>query len=959
MRLFNEKGVFIPLVAVTLTGVLGVLMYLGFDSWRSKRSSTRLSGLTKQICSSLASEPTLHAASIQSFYDQVVIAKATNELKNMELTGAYLYMPTMPSNFCLPNDGGCTPEDPIISDPDGIDFSDPRLLGPGNDCSLPCLAGSCDCKFFGTVDVNNPHNPFPDLVWDNTKNPGNMVACQLTGKFTNLLGEEKIVAAREIYTKRLRGNFNFDLTEGDPDIIVDEFPGVRIAIAPYVTTKVGDYRFRFPEEGSVLWNGGIHGDDIAEYPVGASAPWDKFYDPLYQFHQPGNRVKSFAYRPLAGQRPYNLPKPRTGYEMERPPGFSATCRYHDKLLDNPVDNCADPSQIWLDRTPLPPQLGDNAIDRELTTYRWTDAVQGCEQPDADPADCVLFSDREEMLAACMNPVSLIRNQFLSTIAEMLSRNASTRKNSQFLFVPPQHLPRGVNYNDPGALPLRDNNPIIMIDFGQDLANPTRTELFQLPFVSFDTGTREEPPGRVFGSPVSGGIGYVNPFRRSPTNDHLEEQFTKYQALLANQVRYCSHMFSGSNSGIERHPATGINFVNDAYEPNDAFGFEDNLRDPYGPMVNKSWDQDFPWVRSGFPDGTWNFSAAELMSSIGNVQLCPAEIGGVPLHAPPVIHRWCSGVIFTSDTAPGTCDDISGLAGVHSDTDGLDDATDNCPTIDNPIQEDFDNDNIGDVCDPDYSHATPNRTGVCQKPFQPVIPFDPADPGNPDQLLPNDLRADILGLIRYFAGENKAIGGAASAVGDPADGHTGLFPLISPADPFSAPGGLPLGDQDYYRDVQHNEAPVLLFTHQVISETEADAIRPYFDPSFGTGAPLQNVPFTIVYMPIYEDNRFQHERIAVPRFKHAFFIEDDEISAATANRNVLIVFSPNQADYNMEWSGEGFDIWQAELILDARTHPEPERYRRYWNYILSFAEENVVLSASNIVNYRLQNTEVKF
>ena len=71
-------------------------------------------------------------------------------------------------------------------------------------------------------------------------------------------------------------------------------------------------------------------------------------------------------------------------------------------------------------------------------------------------------------------------------------------------------------------------------------------------------------------------------------------------------------------------------------------------------------------------------------------------------------------------------------GVRSDQDGVLDDDDNCPNDENPGQEDFDSDDLGDVCDPDE-----DNDGVDD--VDDNCPFD----DNPDQ---TDLDEDGIGDV---------------------------------------------------------------------------------------------------------------------------------------------------------------------------------------------------------------------
>lgn len=69
--------------------------------------------------------------------------------------------------------------------------------------------------------------------------------------------------------------------------------------------------------------------------------------------------------------------------------------------------------------------------------------------------------------------------------------------------------------------------------------------------------------------------------------------------------------------------------------------------------------------------------------------------------------------------------IERVATIDSDSDGIDDSVDNCPSISNPNQEDDDNDGIGNLCDDDFLNVV-SPLSICENGFADIYPCNGYD-----------------------------------------------------------------------------------------------------------------------------------------------------------------------------------------------------------------------------------------
>lgn len=271
-------------------------------------------------------------------------------------------------------------------------------------------------------------------------------------------------------------------------------------------------------------------------------------------------------------------------------------------------------------------------------------------------------DKDELAIHCTNPAVLVRNSLLSSLIELASRHGQFRNLTEFLLVGTQHRdPPAANQIQPVS-----NNPTLLVPFGYDLAGQS----FQLPFITYYSGSDTIPGGisiptefvnaRIAKAAVSPTIrdGYVNPLSDLSSSPYQGTSDLDFQALLANQLRICLHLYSGGQAspqaGLYRFPVTmlsNLNFEPPANNPSgyiDAFGPVGATGTPWELVTSNysgtpRWTPACPWTTMGNPLvsppsnppvcadpgnlSTRRLNAAEVAASLGAIEDCPTDAFG--------------------------------------------------------------------------------------------------------------------------------------------------------------------------------------------------------------------------------------------------------------------------------------------------------------------------------------------
>jgi len=868
----RERGVFIPLLAVMALVILFILITFGLDSSSVRRASRNLEQFAEQTCREVAAKAVLQKQAAESFQKQINAAVSGNLVKDVTITEAVLLIPTMPRD----GDFGFAGEQPVPTPyvvsppglinglPAGRNFAD--ILGSSNACQINCINSVCtDCRFLGSS--RDGSAVFPDSMWDDYRNAGNTAACIISGTIQTVMSGSAELHARTVWKGSIHAPQDFPPVT--PTVVSADIPnlaGLVMVIAPEMQTRSDDVRFRF----SSLVHGQVYDTSVRQK-----------YDPLYSYSvtggSPGSNGFAQAGATIAGI-PYMLPVPSpiptdtpTPNLTPQPTG-TATSTPTRTFTPSPT-----PLHFVATKTPTPaptatptltPTIGIEPPDlisgkcrhsasgnnlncaTPLETDRnvpggsqYADLGDCAAVPSATPGvNCLETSDREEMLASCSNPAVLIRNSLTSMILELAMRHGELRNMTEVLIANPTNL-NPANYL---------NNPVEVIPFGADLAEPK----FEIPYVFYNSG---DQAGGVINTLSAA-------YHQFPSNIPADKQVRSYHRLEAGQLRWCYHMFYGTNNsgGRNRYDMSVPDLVNDRFEPNnpgEIYSFDPSLRQQSFPVWPKdTWDQECPWGTTGTSctyARTRGLNGPELVSAVGSVQLCPYEKYKVPT-------------------------------------------------------------------------PSPSGADICQK---------PADAVN------GDLRGDLLSTLCYLKGSNPS---SVCPTNFQALNSPGLFSIPNPAS--TQPLMASVGSYPAYLDSQNQLAPILLVTHQALTNSERDALK-----NLVREGHFDRRPITVVYIQTEADptNSATHHNIhnylpsVINDFKQAFDIPDPQFDPNSAigdhNRdNALIVLSPYLESYGCNQS-------------------TPEAcFSEYWYHLLQDNNENnIEVVARNLFFKRILNTRLKF
>ncbi|MCB0311276.1 MAG: hypothetical protein KDD42_08575, partial [Bdellovibrionales bacterium] len=366
IRSTREEGVYTVLAGILIGAVFFFLISLGIDASMLKAASDLLRVKGDEICRSAAESAALQREAAVRFRDAVIAAQNQQTLRPVTLRAATLFIPTMPATGCFGFYGS-----DCESSPDNQPFVDAGYPGKNLSELLDQGCGDVTCNFVGSIlpEDEIETNPFPQSMWNHLENVGNTVACEFKGSVPTILHNRRVLTFRTVWKRSIRGDFPTHLPSQpfDASSAAPIFPGLAVAVAPEMQTRSSDLRFRF----------------------------DNYASSFRSNHDPLQTTRDTFYSAPEGQDPFletdNPPLPTPGpgnYQIQSSHRLSKKCAH----LGGGGDSSCPPPAVGRNDTATPP----------------------------------IYSDYEEFMVACANPPAMLRNMFLATVTELLSRQGNSR-----------------------------------------------------------------------------------------------------------------------------------------------------------------------------------------------------------------------------------------------------------------------------------------------------------------------------------------------------------------------------------------------------------------------------------------------------------------------------------------------------------------------------------------------------
>ena len=280
----------------------------------------------------------------------------------------------------------------------------------------------------------------------------------------------------------------------------------------------------------------------------------------------------------------------------------------------------------------------NLADLSGAPQDWT---QGSWSWDRSPAHNPL----RDLVTACVNPYTLVRNLYLRSIVELAGRTGALTQNTEILLVPPQSKASssGVACTSVNTAPqCQADPPIVLVPRGRNL----KARLNSLPAVDFflnlqrDKGTGTDEFIKVSDMALSGPLDPASPWlfpntraRNGLTGDYYTGiKLNAYHSLIRNQLRLCQHLYNDKHTAATSnvrlfdlaHGSVVSVFDSDAdmvlNNVNcNLSGGSHSLTPCLRPHSDSNAGATIDWLPA--------LTASELVGQLGTLQMCPFEVNG--------------------------------------------------------------------------------------------------------------------------------------------------------------------------------------------------------------------------------------------------------------------------------------------------------------------------------------------